>query len=566
MAAANCTPISYPRLPPTHQHPMWQAWDMAAEMCLLQLPALLADPSAEFTPSSFFSEQLTAFELWLAHGSADKRPPEQLPIVLQVLLSQVHRLRALVLLGRFLDMGSWAVDLALSVGIFPYVLKLLQTTSNDLRTTLVFIWAKILALDKSCQADLVKDSGHLYFLKYMDAPEASIDHHSRAQAVFVLAVVCDGHPKGQALCAAANLLSSILRWLRVLLPVLGSMGGSALLAKWLCLCLGKLADDMPDVCAAAIRDGAPDLLSGLLGAQSPDLRAAAVYALGSLIYSVPRVEMGASGTASGSGVIPVEQQLAGEQALANILMKGYVVYDASPLVRAELAVALARFVRGHMPLLQDAVALQQRRVAELMKAYQRHVVKDEANNAAGVAVDVANSSSGSIASSVEGGGAATAAAGGGGGNMKRSISYDVPPSHWREGSNDGSHGRSTGSMVSLIMHLMLWPCRLVFRFQCIRIVSDTHCGGNVCMLHDGLLDSILNPQSLCQYENLALSCVSTQGEPSPSKQWGDGSDGLGMNDGLLGGYQEGAPGGTHNLYSYVLEAVLMLATDPSPKV
>ena len=72
---------------------------------------------------------------------------------LQVLLSQVHRLRALVLLGRFLDMGSWAVDLALSVGIFPYVLKLLQTTAADLRTTLVFIWAKILALDASCQAN-----------------------------------------------------------------------------------------------------------------------------------------------------------------------------------------------------------------------------------------------------------------------------------------------------------------------------------------------------------------------------------------------------------------------------
>jgi hypothetical protein len=63
---------------------MWQAWDLAAEMCLLQLPGLLADPNAEFVPSSFFSEQLTAFELWLAHGSADKKPPEQLPIVLQV--------------------------------------------------------------------------------------------------------------------------------------------------------------------------------------------------------------------------------------------------------------------------------------------------------------------------------------------------------------------------------------------------------------------------------------------------------------------------------------------------
>jgi regulatory associated protein of mTOR len=29
-------------------------------------------------------EQLTAFEVWLDHGSKDKKPPEQLPIVLQV--------------------------------------------------------------------------------------------------------------------------------------------------------------------------------------------------------------------------------------------------------------------------------------------------------------------------------------------------------------------------------------------------------------------------------------------------------------------------------------------------
>lgn len=115
MRAANCVPVSHPRLPATHQHPMWQAWDMAAEMCLLQLPELLeGDGGKEYQQSPFFSEQLTAFELWLDHGSADKKPPEQLPIVLQVLLSQVHRLRALALLGRFLDMGSWAVDLALS--------------------------------------------------------------------------------------------------------------------------------------------------------------------------------------------------------------------------------------------------------------------------------------------------------------------------------------------------------------------------------------------------------------------------------------------------------------------
>ena len=36
---------------------------------------------------------------------------------------------------------------ALSVGIFPYVLKLLQSPAWELRPLLVFIWAKILAVD-----------------------------------------------------------------------------------------------------------------------------------------------------------------------------------------------------------------------------------------------------------------------------------------------------------------------------------------------------------------------------------------------------------------------------------
>ena len=65
--------------------------------------------------------------------SREHDPPSQLPIVLQVLLSQVHRLRALILLSQFLDLGPWAVNLALSIGIFPYVLKLLQSPAADLK-------------------------------------------------------------------------------------------------------------------------------------------------------------------------------------------------------------------------------------------------------------------------------------------------------------------------------------------------------------------------------------------------------------------------------------------------
>ncbi|CAI5504846.1 unnamed protein product [Closterium sp. Naga37s-1] len=273
MRASGCTPVSYPRLPPTHQHHLWHAWDMAAEMCLAQLPTLLADPNAEFQPSSFFSQQLMAFEVWLEHGSDKKRPPEQLPIVLQVLLSHSHRLRALVLLGRFLDMGPWAVDLALSVGIFPYVLKLLQTSAVELRQILVFIWTKILALDKSCQVDLVRDGGHMYFIKCLethepyssDPRERATVAFQRAMAAFVLALICDGHPKGHQACLQAGLIPLCLMHIQAAPPA------EPLLLQWLCLCVGKLWGGAPEAQAAALaQHRAPQILSPLLSEPQPE--------------------------------------------------------------------------------------------------------------------------------------------------------------------------------------------------------------------------------------------------------------------------------------------------------
>lgn len=181
---------------------MWQAWDLALDLCLAQLPTIL-DSEDQFVHSPFFEEQLTAFEVWLSLGSKNRNPPEQLPIVLQVLLSQVHRLRALELLGCFLDLGPWAVNLALSVGIFPYVLKLLQSNARELRPLLVFIWAKILAVDsvswknsrktekksifndlsrfQTCQADLVRDNGHKYFLSVLQDVSMQVNDENDQQ-------------------------------------------------------------------------------------------------------------------------------------------------------------------------------------------------------------------------------------------------------------------------------------------------------------------------------------------------------------------------------------------------
>ena len=379
----NCTPMSSPPLPQTHQHPMWAAWDLAADMCLSQLPALIAaeegkGPPVEYKHSTFFAEQLTAFEVWLSKGHSSPhpplKPPEQPPIVLQVLLSQVHRLRALMLLSRFLDMGPWAVNLALGVGIFPYVLKLLQSPAPELKPVLVFIWAKILAIDKSCQNDLLKDNGYAYFVSILNSDHSlpvlpNIAEH-RAMCAFILSVfVSKKFVPGKEAVFKSNLLHGLV--LRMADP-------DPLLRQWSALCLGVWWDDWPAGRAVFYQDHVHEKVLELLKDPVPEVRAASLYALTCLLGTTtspstasttpsnPNLNLSASGglasSAPGSNSSP--NGLAPEDPSSStleppksedlILLETTLVVrsldcitDASPLVRKELVVLLSRFVHEY---------------------------------------------------------------------------------------------------------------------------------------------------------------------------------------------------------------------------
>ncbi|XP_023246408.1 regulatory-associated protein of mTOR isoform X2 [Copidosoma floridanum] len=308
----DCTPISYPKLPSTYQHPMWQAWDLTLDLCLTQLPATLESDN-QFIHLPFFEQQLTAFEVWLTFGSKNRNPPEQLPIVLQVLLSQVHRLRALELLGQFLDLGPWAVNLALSVGIFPYMLKLLQSSARELRPLLVFIWAKILAVDNTCQTDLVQTNCHLYFLSILQDP--SILSEYRTLAVFILACIVKNYAEGQKAAMKSCLLTICLEYLGDPNP---------LFRQWLCLCLARLWHNNDKARWCGVRDIAHEKLYTLLQDPVPEVRAASVYALGTFISSATKRSEHANNI---------------DQAIAMTLMTT-VTSDMCPLVRKEMVVAL----------------------------------------------------------------------------------------------------------------------------------------------------------------------------------------------------------------------------------
>lgn len=391
----HCTPHTYPPLPATNTHPMWAQWDLAVDHCLRQLPDLLnneetptgstSTPGPDiryiYKPNRFFLDHLKAFDIWISQGGTaltrrgpgslgcldngrdkdfgtetsnhlvPRNPPEQLPIVLQLLLSQPHRLRALVLLSKFVDLGPWAVHYALTIGIFPFISKLLQSPAPELRPVLIFIWARILAVDPSCRNDLYHSHGYKYFAVWLgvahDAHEENEDGEEEeemtngsehtAMICFVLSTVCRGFMQGQIDCMNERALDSCLIALEK---------QDALQRQWVALCIGQLWDGNDDVKLYGVDRRAHEKLLGLLCDDSPEVRTAALFALGTF--------MGASGSADpenrggrGTGCMPGMRErdhFRMEVAVATGVAL-QTKEDASPMVRKELLILLSCLVR-----------------------------------------------------------------------------------------------------------------------------------------------------------------------------------------------------------------------------
>jgi len=324
-----CHPMASPEIPLTHDHPLWESWDLAIEMVLSQLPQMIAaeedGPSYQYQHSYFFTEQLMAFEVYIEQGAPHQQAPTQLPIVLQVLLSQIHRLKALVLLSRFLDLGPWAVSMALRIGIFPYVVKLLQSPALELRPILIFIWARIVAVDlETVQTDLLKDNGYQYFTNTLISTSpiyvTNASEH-KAMAAFVTAGFCKDYKQGQNVCISQELFEACMDNLQD--------RDNALLRQWSCLCISMLWRNNVDAKWGGIRCFAHHHLCALKIDPVPEVRAAAVHALTNFL-----------------GIPDLTQQVAShEENIACALMT--MTMDGNAMVRKELLVFISVFVKRY---------------------------------------------------------------------------------------------------------------------------------------------------------------------------------------------------------------------------
>ncbi|THH30240.1 hypothetical protein EUX98_g3964 [Antrodiella citrinella] len=327
-----------------------------------------------YIPSRFFADQLTAFEVWISRGGSaltrpgpmslptngeshatndletgherrlvPRKPPGQLPIVLQVLLSQPHRLRALILLSQFVDLGPWAVHLALTIGIFPYISRLLQATGQDLRPVLIFIWARILAVDPTCQVDLYNNQGYKYFanvLSIQDDPrQTAIPNSSehKAMCAFILSAIARDYQNGQDACWRERVFDSCFERLDE---------SDFLLRQWSALCIAQVWAASDDIRVYGVDRGTQDKLIALLNDDSCEVRAAALYALGTFL--------GASGSADetklgggGSGTMSqLAERIHFRMEVAVVTGAALAIKeDASPMVRKELLVLISCLVK-----------------------------------------------------------------------------------------------------------------------------------------------------------------------------------------------------------------------------
>lgn len=421
----NCNPISDPPLPELVRfHSMWNSWDLAIDQVFAQLiknnnpdpysytvpsptppPAQQPQQNQQQTPhntltngsangsrasislsqqqnqqqplpgqrqmlsnyqhSTFFEQQLTAFDIWLKYeGPSTKNPPEQLPIVLQVLLSQVHRLRALILLSKFLDLGPWAVYLSLSIGIFPYVLKLLQSPAQELKPVLIFIWTRIMAIDyKNTQQELCKDKGYNYFylilnsspLNSIGAPGAPggnmngsngggasvmVNDDHKAMSAFILTLFIKDFRNGQRLCFSIELVSNCLKFLQ--------LSENPLLRQWCCLLLSQLWYKYKDGRWIIYKDGYLAKFLTLINDPIPEVRTSIIIALTTFLTDPEGLpadlpQKKSSGQGGGiNGDLRQDELRQQDLKLANVILR--LMGDGSTIVRKEIVFFINRFI------------------------------------------------------------------------------------------------------------------------------------------------------------------------------------------------------------------------------
>lgn len=328
MRPYQCTPMSWPPVPPgSATHKLWLVWDHVLDEALGKVHT--------GATGQFFTEQMDAFEAWLDQAYVEDELVHlrsvHLPIVLQVLLSQTHRARALSLLVRFIDLGPAMIKDALDVGILPYILKLLQSPCAEIRHALLSVWTRILAYDGSTQKDLAKDDAYLYFVKCLSHQD--ITGEDKTMASMCLSVFWHLSPTPAKL---DSLLTSLFESASLQLYKQTGMADLGDELLWTVNCMAALWEENAEAKVNLAKETHRDLIDRIIVplARHRDwrLRAAACHLAGTFLcpesLELPSI------------VLELEQDML-------LHLSSSLLLDASEHTRTELTVCLSKFVFKH---------------------------------------------------------------------------------------------------------------------------------------------------------------------------------------------------------------------------
>lgn len=168
---------------------------------------------------------------------------------------------------------------------------------------------------------------------------------------FILSVFCQDFPAGQQACLETDTMDSCLEHLE---------DDDFLLRQWSALCLAQLWDDKEEAKAKALTKDAHGKLCCMLSDVSPEVRAAILYALGTLLGASgssydpndgisstlkARPARRCLGTGSTTGMSDAKvRNVEVGIAVAMLATKS----DCSPMVRKELVIALSPVVRENL--------------------------------------------------------------------------------------------------------------------------------------------------------------------------------------------------------------------------
>ena len=358
MRSLGCHPVSYPRIPKSYKHPLWESWDLALDTFLSQIMASttpsqpspsspsssqqqqqqsavsVATPTAprSYVHTSFLAQQLNGFDSWLSFSRDFRHAPAQLVVVRQAIPSQFHRVTALRLLGRFMDMGPQAVEQTVTVTTVAYFMRYFTNCTAEIRGEIAHIWARIIAYDRRYQLDIIKEHGERFFMAMLTEPEVS--EQARVTAAFVLAVLMAGCPEGQQACSDNHFISRTI-------SMFGDQNkkyfASERFTQWVLLCFAKIWENNDSVRYKAAMCHIAKVAIPCLESRSVEVRAAAVHAIATFFNPAFRHVYHAS-------VIEILK----ECDFAFLVSTAPAVSDPSPLVRREAVFALSRFVAPNL--------------------------------------------------------------------------------------------------------------------------------------------------------------------------------------------------------------------------